>query len=127
MLALLTYNDDDHANHGFSSHKPGATDQNDNGHRDGSHGKRKFSVHGGRGDQNKELDSEAQEEEKIEFQESDINLIRDRLVVLLMGEVERNTNLVGEIATLHLQISTDMLIDCPCKLVIELIGDESHQ
>lgn len=81
-----TYNDDDHASHGFSSHKPGATDQNDNGHGDGSHRKRKFNVHASRGDQDEELDSKAQEEEEIEFQESDIDLISDRLAVLLMGK-----------------------------------------
>jgi hypothetical protein len=32
-------------------HKPGATDQNDNGHGDGSHRKREFSIHAGWGHQ----------------------------------------------------------------------------
>lgn len=127
LLAFSTYNDNDHANHGFSAHKPGATDQNENGHGDGSHSKRKFDIHAGRGDQDEELHRKAQEEKEIEFQESDIDLFCDRLVVLRMGEVEQNTNLIGEVATLHLQIGTDMLVDCPCELVVEFIGHESDQ
>ena len=127
MLVFSTYNDNDHANYSLSAHKPGATDQNKNGHGDGSHSKRKFNIHAGRGDQDEELHRKAQEEKEIEFQESDIDLCYKRLVVLWMGEVEPNTNLIGEVATLHLQIGTDMLVDGPCELVVELIGHESDQ
>lgn len=77
----FTYNDDDHPRCGFSSHEPGSTNENDDGHRNGSYRKREFDVHFRRGDQDKELNSEAQEEEEIEFQECDVNLICDRSAV----------------------------------------------
>lgn len=37
------------------------------------------------------------------------------------------SDLVGQIPTLHAKIGTDMFVDCPSELIIELPSDEGHQ
>lgn len=73
------------------------------------------------------MDGEAQEEEEIELQQRDVNLNRDRLVTEPKEGVGHDTNLVSQIAALHLQISADVLVDCPRELVVEFPCHKCHQ
>jgi len=55
-----------------------------------------------------ELNGEANEEEEVELQESD-------------------ENLEGEVTLLHAKVGTDMLVDAPCKLIVQLPADNAHE
>lgn len=62
----------------------------------------------GGGHHDQKLHGKAEEKEEIKLQQSDVDL-------------------VGEVATLHAQIRTNMLVDGPCELIVQFQCNEGHQ
>ena len=95
------YNDDDCADQRFLAHEPGRSEENDDGDGDGCNREGKFGS--AASDDYHELDGESEKEEKIEFQEGDVNLVL-------------------KVATLHSQVGRDALVDGPGKFVVKFPG-----
>jgi hypothetical protein len=103
-----TYDNDDHARSEFASDEKGTAEQNDDCHGDRNDGQVKLGIVLGGGHHDQELDGKAKEKEEIELQQSDVDL-------------------VGEVATLHAQVRTNVLVDGPRELVVQLPRDKGHQ
>ena len=68
------------------------------------------------GDDNQELDGEAEEEEKIKLQQSDVDLAGSALP---NGVAVCCAYLEGQKSTLHTEVGTDVLVDCPGELIVQ--------
>lgn len=102
------YDDANHASSGFTSDEPSSTQQNNDGYGNRDDRQVELGIVLGGGDHNQELHGKAEEEEEIELQQSDVDLI-------------------GEVATLHAEVRTDVLVNRPRKLVVQLPRNEDHQ
>lgn len=99
----------------------------DRGNREGEFGVRGF------GNNDDKLNDESEEEEKVEFEERNVNLLDSRLAEgsvaggWAMSAVDAfSTYLVVKEPLLHAVISTNDLEDIPRKLLVELPGAEDH-
>lgn len=76
-------------------------------------------------DDNEELYSEAQEEEEIELQQSNVNLYNVS-ISLHTKFVSLWSYLECQETTLHSEVCADMLVDCPRKLIVQFPRLERH-
>ena len=98
---MRTYNDSDRAYQVLPSDKPRSSQENEDAHWYGCNGQGEFGS--SLSDNDNELDGEAEEEEKVEFQQCDIDLVL-------------------EIASFHSQVGRDALVDGPGKFIVEFPG-----
>lgn len=104
--AQVEDDDHDHAHLVLLISEVGSAEQDENGDRDSGDGQSKFGI-ALLGNDDDELDDEAQEEEEIELQESDVDLIVEE-------------------SLLHAIVGTNVLQNVPGIFLIDLPRDEAH-